>query len=658
MMESILFATSQVSCFLRYDQFAMLICGRIFSPETLEHIQQLVDDISRRALSRRVCELLAWRHPDGRIKDMSSVSLWRLSMRHRLFISTIALFAVIFSPLTGFSAEVDMATVRQVAAGFLDQRVARFGKWGGTDKPTIAGIELISYKDTPVAFNVSINPRGHLLIPFDDELSPVLLYSDTSDFIPSRIDQKGSIESWILPEVHTIYSGIKRRRMTLGTVRELTPGAKRAARAWGVFKGVRSAEDDPTADGASGEKYARVGPLLTTTWSQGSPYNQYTPGITGSCTHTYTGCVATAWAQLVKYWNWPDYGVGSHFYYWTTGGLTLSADFEHAYDWSSMPNNLTGSSSEAEKDAVARLMSDMGIAANMNYGCSGSGSSKYADAVLDLYFKYKSSMQKISRGSYSATDWLNFFKVEFDSQPARPIILSIFTTSGGGHEVVADGYETGTTDMVHINLGWSGSYNGYYDVTQDFTTGPYTWDADTQVIVTHIEPDYPLQKTLSVTIAGSGTVTSDPVGIACPTNCSAEFDAGSVVTLSVDPDDFWQFTGWSGACSGTGGCTLTMNANNSVTATFDFYTAHKSRIGDTASYNSTLQASYDGTPNPGTVKAWATDFVENLTCNLTKDVTLKGGYNEGYTSNSDYTTLQGVLSIPSGSLTVENLVIR
>jgi hypothetical protein len=579
-------------------------------------------------------------------------------MIHNLLIRFLAFFSIIFFPIAAFAADIDLGTVRQVAATFLDQRVWRFGTWGGSGKPTIARIELIRYKDTPVAYNVSITPRGHLLIPFDDELSPVLLYSDTSDFIPSRIDQKGSIESWIVPEAHTVYAGIKHRRMTSGAVRELTTGAKRAARAWNVFKGIRNAADEAVAEGAPDAEYAQAGPLLSTTWSQGSPYFQYTPG-TSSCTHTLTGCVATAWAQLVKYWNWPDSGVGSHSYSWNGG--TLSADFAHTYNWSSMPDNLTDSSSAAEKDAVARLMSDMGIAANMNYGCNGSGSSAYANDVLDVYFKYKSGMQLISRGSNSAADWFKFFKTEFDAQPARPVVLSIFTRNAG-HEVIADGYQTDNVlgDKVHINLGWSGSYNGYYDVTQNFSAGGYTWDANSQIIVTHIEPDYPVQKTLSVTSAGSGAITSNPAGIGCSTNCSAKFNAGSVVTLSVDPDEFWQFSGWSGACSGTGVCAVTMSADKSVTATFDFYSAHKSRVGDTTSYNSTLQASYNAAPDPGTVKAWATDFLENLDCNSnpSKNVTLKGGYDEGYSNNSGYTVLQGVLSIINGSLTVENLVIR
>ena len=236
-------------------------------------------------------------------------------------------------------------------------------------------------------------------------------------------------------------------------------------------------------DGA--EKTATVGPLLSTTWSQGDPYNMECP-MDGAC-RTITGCVATAWSQLLKYWEWPDVGTGSHSYSWN--GTTLSMTFNTYYDWSNMPNSLSGASTSAQKQAVAKLCYDVGIAADMDYGCSSSGSNLYADERLDTYFKYKSSMVRRNRSSYNAAAWFNLYKAEFDANPPRPVVLSIWTTGGGGHETIADGYTTDVTDKIHINLGWGGSYDGYYDVTQNWTTGGSTWSYSSQIIVTNIEPD-------------------------------------------------------------------------------------------------------------------------------------------------------------------------
>ncbi len=73
---------------------------------------------------------------------------------------------------------------------------------------------------------------------------------------------------------------------------------------------------------------------------------------------------------------------------------------------------------------------------------------------------------------------------------------------------------------------------------------------------------------LSVSVTGSGAVTSSPTGISCPSTCSANFTGGSQVTLTATPADGWGFSGWGGACSGVGNCVVTMNAAQSVTATF------------------------------------------------------------------------------------------
>ena len=73
---------------------------------------------------------------------------------------------------------------------------------------------------------------------------------------------------------------------------------------------------------------------------------------------------------------------------------------------------------------------------------------------------------------------------------------------------------------------------------------------------------------LTVSVTGSGTVASSPSGISCPSTCAAGFAAGTPVTLTATPASGWIFSGWGGACSGSGGCTVTMNSPQSVSATF------------------------------------------------------------------------------------------
>jgi len=114
-----------------------------------------------------------------------------------------------------------------------------------------------------------------------------------------------------------------------------------------------------------------------------------------------------------------------------------------------------------------------------------------------------------------------------------------------------------------IFAGWSGACSG----TQSCTVTLSANQTVTATFTTQSSPTYTLMVSLAGT--GSGTVTSNPAGINCGTSCSASFNGGTQVTLTATPAAGSAFAGWSGACSGTGTCQLTLNANASVTATFN-----------------------------------------------------------------------------------------
>jgi hypothetical protein len=104
--------------------------------------------------------------------------------------------------------------------------------------------------------------------------------------------------------------------------------------------------------------------------------------------------------------------------------------------------------------------------------------------------------------------------------------------------------------------GWGGACSGGAGCTVTINSAQSVTATFTQVF------------TLSATVSGSGTETSSPAGVTCPSTCSASFTAGTPVTLTATPAGGWGFAGWSGACSGFGNCVVTMNAAQSVTATF------------------------------------------------------------------------------------------
>ena len=200
-----------------------------------------------------------------------------------------------------------------------------------------------------------------------------------------------------------------------------------------------------------------VGPLMSTTWNQSPYYNSLCPG--GSV----TGCVATAMAQVMKYWDHPSQGTGFHSYNEDDYG-TLSANFgSTSYDWASMPNDVSSSN-----NAVATLMYHCGVSVDMNYSPQVSGAyvvsaaspvqhcSEYA---FTTYFGYDNSVQGVLRSNYTTNSWVNMLKSELDA--SRPILYAGFG-GGGGHAFVCDGYDN--NDFFHMNWGWGGAYDGFFTV--------------------------------------------------------------------------------------------------------------------------------------------------------------------------------------------------
>lgn len=205
----------------------------------------------------------------------------------------------------------------------------------------------------------------------------------------------------------------------------------------------------------------KVGPLVWTKWNQDSPYNLYAPaassGPGGRC---YAGCVATAMSQLMKYWDHPAQGVGSHSYY-CPGYGQQSANFgATTYDWENMPRSIKATGTTQEQiEAVATLMYHCGVAVNMGFAPDGSGAmSQDVPPAMAQYFDYGNCVQKL-RNSYSLDNWISMLKAEFDL--GRPVYYSGHS-SEGGHAFVADGYDE--NDLISFNFGWSGSDDDYYAV--------------------------------------------------------------------------------------------------------------------------------------------------------------------------------------------------
>ena len=199
-----------------------------------------------------------------------------------------------------------------------------------------------------------------------------------------------------------------------------------------------------------------VEPLLgATAWNQSPYYNKYTPDG-----NFPIGCVAVSLGQIMRYWQWPDHGVGSHSYVTTTNHFEESADFGNTtYNWAAMTDQLNSASTDEAVDAVATLLHHVAVSVDMDYAKGGSGafSEKMGPAMAN-YFRYDKGIQLVKRNFYDSQTWIQMVRTELDN--GRPVVYDGATSTLSGHSFVCDGYNE--DGFYHINWGWGGSGNGYF----------------------------------------------------------------------------------------------------------------------------------------------------------------------------------------------------
>ena len=199
-----------------------------------------------------------------------------------------------------------------------------------------------------------------------------------------------------------------------------------------------------------------VAPLLTTKWNQLAPYNNLVPD---GC---YTGCVPTAVAQVMKYWEWPKQNTGQILVGWSETGETMYGDFPvHTYDWDNMIDDYERTASSWEQQqAVAQLMADIGKAMGTEYGTPDGSETGFASLPLIVTFGYQPNV--VTVGGITPLDVEETLKGELDLK--RPVLYAGHPGDGGiGHAMVCDGY---TKDgFFHFNYGWGGQTDGFYRLT-------------------------------------------------------------------------------------------------------------------------------------------------------------------------------------------------
>jgi len=341
------------------------------------------------------------------------------------------IFTVIFAmPVAVHAKRVDSDKAKKLAQNFVE---SKRGSWAKADirlKHT-AKKRKQKQEETARYYVFSVNEAqggGFVIVAGDDAVKPVLGYSDNGNYDENN-----------LPPNFAYWMDFLEEQI-----------------AWAQEQGLEQSETVQ-------QEWEAVSPLIKTQWNQSAPYNNMAPIWNGS--PSYTGCVATAMAQIMKYYNHPAQGSGSSQAYTTTTlGISIpSVNFsETSYDWYSMQNTYSSSTaSTPENDAVATLMYHAGVSVKMNYSPNSSGApSSNVVTALKTYFGYDESIQQKQRQSYNDADWEAMLMQQVNV--GMPVYYS-GSNSASGHAFILDGYDN--TGKFHFNWGWGGRYNGYFVTT-------------------------------------------------------------------------------------------------------------------------------------------------------------------------------------------------
>ena len=413
------------------------------------------------------------------------------------FTMIVALVVIIAMPM--FAERVQPETARKVATTFLNNNGAKASQL--TDLTKEAGFSNL------YIFNG--NP-GFVVMAADDCVRPILGYSLTGHFRTENMPT--NVSGWLQGYNDEIQYAIDNKASATAETaqlwQDLTEGNVNAAKTTTV-----------------------VNALLQTTWDQNGIYgyvngqiqiicelyNNLCPYDYNADERTVTGCVATAMAQIMKYWGYPAQGIGSHSYTPSTRpdfGVQSANFGATTYEWTNMPNALNRYSSETEINAIATLMYHCGVSVDMMYDIGDNGGSgAYSEDIpyaLVHYFNYKTTANFKYKSSYSnVNDWINLLKTELNA--SRPIEYNGSGT-GGGHAFVCDGYDS--NNNFHFNWGWSGNNDGFYALTNlvpgsgGAGGGSYNFTSN-QSAVLGIEPstNIPTPSNLTYTLSGLQNVT-------------------------------------------------------------------------------------------------------------------------------------------------------
>lgn len=382
------------------------------------------------------------------------------ALKKLTFTAIVLVFVLSLGVKDGFSALVnedeaiavaDIWYAMELNSGYAKmdetERVGRLGKLENHE--VLYLVSKDDLRDSPpdkgevLAYVVKYDPTGFVVIAGEDRIEPVVVFSVKSGF---RWDQpKLNFLRYFLGKTMPEYWECLRAKEAEGVKVDVHPN-------WSYLRSELLQVKALNEVSYEAPEQAIFVLLNTATWSQGDPYNERVVANNGNTAGIPTGCVATAMAIKMRFHEWPPTGSGSHSYTDNDGDVQYSHSVNfgaQSYNWSAMP---TGSLTSANAH-VANMMYYCGVAVDMDYEAVG-GSGAYVSNVepaMDTYFRYHGT---VYRTSEHENRMIRSIKGEL------PVVIA-----GGGHACLCDGYRTTQSPYFHINAGWDGSCNGWYNLS-------------------------------------------------------------------------------------------------------------------------------------------------------------------------------------------------
>ncbi len=373
---------------------------------------------------------------------------------------------VAFAPFQALKAAVvDAGTAETAVSGWLSTDPLPLGTSLGRQ---VLRVETFRDADAqPLYHVVYLSPLGFVIVSADDLVEPIIAFVPEGAYDPDDSNPLGALVS---SDVPGRVAAVRDARAMVA----LAP-AQETVNKWDLL--IRLGSGSAAVElGLSSISDVRIDPLTKSRWSQSyvgttGCYNYYTPPFAeGTKTNYPCGCVATAMAQLMRFWQYPVNGVGTPSFTISTNSVSYSESLLGGngsggpYDWANMSlTNFSSSTTIAQRRAIGALCHDAGVSVNMSYteGSSGANTSNAKNAFVNT-FGYANAIKGYKNGNTIGAGLDGMVNPNLDA--GCPVLLGI-TGSSGGHAIVCDGYGYNVSTLYHhLNMGWSGTSDAWYNL--------------------------------------------------------------------------------------------------------------------------------------------------------------------------------------------------